>query len=158
MRTASALWSVSADLIRTLDEALGPPVDSYINGAQTWFTGEPTIEWRLHPTAGFRQPADVSAYDLWELVVTALTAGSDVTALPLGAAPVALADLWEGLECFPAYGDELEPPTVVRRAAEMITIVPIASGLVDHDAIGDEWERTNGTVSIVELLRRQLTG
>ncbi len=37
-------------------------------------------------------------------------------------------------------------------------IAPDASGLVDHQAVGDEWERTEGSVSIVELLRRQLVG
>ncbi len=100
----------------------------------------------------------MSPYDLWELTVTALSNGADPAALALGPTTVALTELWEGLECFPAYGDELEPATVVRRAEELVPIAPDASGLVDHQAVGDEWERTEGSASIVELLRRQLVG
>jgi len=35
-------------------------------------------------------------------------------------------------------------------------VAPDASGLVDHDAIGDAWERTKGGISIVESLLREL--
>jgi hypothetical protein len=158
VRTAAAFWSISPELVLALDEHLGPPVDSYVNGSQTWFTGEPVVEWRLHPPSGYHPPVGVSPYDVWELTVTALSNRADPAAFALGSSTVALTDLWEGLECFPAYGDELEPATVVRRAEELVPIAPDASGLVDHQAVGDEWERTEGSVSIAELLRRQLAG
>ena len=49
--------------------------------------------------------------------------------------------LWDGLECYAAYGDELEPqqladawpPTLLGRPPDGI-------GLVDHESIGDAWE------------------
>ena len=158
MRIATAVWKVSPELLLAVDEHLGPPVDSYVNGSQTWFTGEPVLEWRLHPVAGFRMPPGVSPYDLWEAVVGALAAGTDPTTLTLGGATAGLADLWDGLECFPAYDDELEPVAVVARAAAQIPIAPTLSGLVDHDTVGDAWERSDGAVSIMALLTEQLAG
>lgn len=158
MRIATVVWRISAELVLAMDEHLGPPVDSYVNGSQTWFTGEPVLEWRLHPVAGYQAPAGVSPYDLWELVVDAIAGGADPTAIPLDTGPVALNDLWDGLECFPAYGDELEPVAVVQRGRQTLNRDPDLSGLVDHDAIGDEWEASNGTVSVIELLTRQLSG
>lgn len=156
MRTATAVWRVSPELVLAMDEHLGTPVDCYVNGSQTWFTGEPVLEWRLHPIAGFAALAGVSPYDLWELVVDAITGGGDPQALTLGSGSVALGELWDGLECFPAYGDELEPVTVAQRAREMLGRDPDLSGLVDHDTIGDEWERTGGSVSVFALLAREL--
>ena len=109
MRIATVVWRISAELVVAMDEHLGPPVDSYVNGSQTWFTGEPVLEWRLHPVAGYQAPTGVSPYDLWELIVDAIAGGADPIAIPMDSGPVALNDLWDGLECFPAYGDELEP-------------------------------------------------
>ena len=158
MRIATVVWRISSELVLAIDDHLGPPVDSYVNGSQTWFTGEPVLEWRLHPVAGYQAPAGVSPYDLWELVVDAIAGGADPAAIPMDSGPVALSGLWDGLECFPAYGDELEPVAVVRRCRETLSRDPDSSGLVDHDAIGDEWEASHGTVSVIELLTRQLSG
>jgi hypothetical protein len=155
---ATALWPISPGLVNALDERLGAPVDSYVNGSQTWFTGEDEIlEWRLHPVAAYEAPKDLSHYDLWEKVVDELHAGAAADALTLGGTTRALASLWEGLECFPAYGDDLEPATLSRRATEALGVAPELCGLVDHDSVGDAWERANGTVSIVELLTAQLS-
>ena len=156
MHTAAAIWTISSDLVLAMGEHLGPPVDSYVNGSQTWFTGEPVLEWRLHPVAGYLPPEGVSPYDLWEMVVDAIAAGADPAALPFDVGPKALTELWDGLECFPAYGDELEPAAVVARVRETLGRDPDVSGLVDHDAVGDEWEATNGAVSVLGLLSRQL--
>jgi hypothetical protein len=41
-------------------------------------------------------------------------------------------------------------------ATQDLGMGPDAAGLVDHGAIGDEWERTRRTVSIVDLLLAQL--
>jgi hypothetical protein len=161
-RTPTALWLVDADLVVALDAHLGPPIDSYRNGSQTWLTpdgpGGIELEWRLHPVAAYQTPGGLSHYDVWESVVTALAQGADPAALPLGSAalPLPLSSLWEGLECFAAYGDEIEPATLATAAAGVIGRVPDAAGLVDHDAIGDAWERTMGQVSIVALLLEQL--
>jgi hypothetical protein len=154
---ATTLWWVTPEVITTLDARLGPPVDSYVNGAQTWFSGEEqTLEWRLHPVADYRAPRGLTHYDLWERVVDELHGGRAPDALALGEETRSLASLWDGLECFPAYGDDLEPASVTRRAVELLEIPPDLSGLVDHDRVGDQWESTNGAVSITRLLADQL--
>ena len=154
------MWLVDAALVATLDAQLGLPIDSYINGSQTWLTpdgpGEIELEWRLHPVAGYRAPAGLSHYDVWETVVGALAQGADPDALPLGADPFPLSRLWDGLECFAAYGDEIEPATLATAAGEILGRAPDAAGLVDHESIGDAWEKTGGQVSIVALLLEQL--
>ena len=158
MLIATALWRITPELVQALDQRLGAPVDSYVNGSQTWFTGEDEIlEWRLHPVAAYDAPKDLSHYDLWERVVDELQAGSTADALSLGGTTRALSSLWEGLECFPAYGDDLEPATLSRRATESLGITPELCGLVDHETVGDAWERADGKVSIVELLTTQLS-
>jgi hypothetical protein len=64
--------------------------------------------------------------------------------------------VWDGLECFAAYGDDIEPGTLSAATTEELGLPPDAAGLVDHGAIGDEWERTRGAVSIVDLLLAEL--
>ncbi|HKA93828.1 MAG TPA: hypothetical protein VKE97_08495 [Acidimicrobiia bacterium] len=160
MRTASAVWRSSPELVLALDEHFGPPVDSYVNGSQTWLLdngpGGITVEWRLHPVAAYRPPAGLSHYDLWERVVAQLSAGGDAGALALGEERRALDSVWEGLEAFAAYGDEVEPATLVQAASAALGRSPDAAGLVDHDRIGDSWERARGEVSIVGLLLEEL--
>ena len=160
MRTASAVWRSSPELVLALDEHLGPPVDSYVNGSQTWLLdngpGGVTVEWRLHPVAAYRPPAGLSHYDLWERVVAQLHSGGDPGALALGEERRALDSLWEGLEGFAAYGDEVEPATLAQAATAAIGRAPDAVGLVDHDRVGDAWERARGEVSIVGLLLEEL--
>ena len=160
MRTPTALWLIDAALVRALDAALGMPVDSYVNGSQTWLSpdgpGGVELEWRLHPVAGYRTPEGLTHYDVWDAVVDALAAGADPEGLPLGSEVRALTTLWDGLECYAAYGDDFEPATLAAAAGEVLGRAPDAAGLVDHDAIGDAWEKTMGQVSIVELLLAQL--
>lgn len=158
MKTGTALWWITPALVLALDERLGPPVDSYVNGSQTWFTGEDQIlEWRLHPIGGFHQPDGVGHEELWERVVDALSAGNPPDALLFGTEPVDLATLWDGLECFPAYADELEPATIATRADAIIGIPAELRGLVDHERVADAWEANRG-LSIVQLLAEQLQG
>lgn len=158
-RTATTVWRVSNELIVALDERLGPPVDSYVNGSQTWITddgpGGIALEWRLHPVPGYRIGSDVSHYDVWEAVVSALATGDE--SARLGMETRTPASLWDGLECFAAYGEEVEPQTLAAAAVNRISITPDAAGLVDHERIGDAWERAAGNVSIVEILIEQLT-
>jgi hypothetical protein len=160
MRTASAVWQSSVELVLALDQQLGPPTDNYVNGTQTWLADNGpeaiTLEWRLHPIAAYRAPKGLSHYDLWELVVDQLRAGVDAGALVLGDERRALSSLWDGLEVYAAYGDEVEPATLTQSAVAALGLAPDASGMVDHTRIGDEWERGGGRVSIVSLLLEEL--
>jgi hypothetical protein len=158
-RTATTVWTIGPDLILALDDRLGLPVDSYVNGSQTWLTeiGEMTLEWRLHPVAGYRTPKPLSHYDLWEAVTDALRAGTDPNALRLGDEVRPLTSVWDGLECFAAYGDDVEPQRLAALATDAIGLAPERVGLVDHEIIGDAWEAERGKVSIVALLLEQLS-
>jgi hypothetical protein len=169
-RVPTAVWKLTPELVVALDEHLGPPVDSYLNGSQTWLVGDDAdgaggerpdgavvLEFRLHPVSGYRIPAGCSHYDVWEAVVTQLTQGTDAQALRLGSEVRPLAGLWDGLEAFPAYGDEIEPARLAALATSLLGRAPDRSGLVDHEAIGDAWERAKGNVSIIALLVDQLT-
>ncbi|HEY3241012.1 MAG TPA: hypothetical protein VGL92_15700 [Acidimicrobiia bacterium] len=160
MPLATTVWEIGAGLVQALDERLGPPVDSYVNGSQTWFTEADSgavLEWRLHPTAGYRLPMGLSHYDVWETVVGQLAASAGPEALTLGSETRPLAGLWDGLECFPAHGDDLEPATLAAAATAALGLAPDAAGLVDHERIGDAWEQSRGAVSIVGLLLEQLS-
>ncbi len=159
--TAAALWGIDAALILALDEGVGPPVDSYVNGSQTWLVdvGPPdtTLEFRLHPVAGYRGPVGMSHYDLWEAVVAALSAGADPTALTLGDETRSLSDLWDGLEVFEAYEADLEPAQIASSARAAIGREPDTFGLVDHAASGTAWDHSGRSISLFTLLADQLT-
>jgi hypothetical protein len=158
-RDPAAVWPVSASLVLALDDRLGLPVDSYLNGTQTWLTddgpGGATLEWRLHPAGGFVAPP-LSHHDLWETVVGALRDGADPERLALGGEPRPLSSLWEGLECFPAFGDDIEPAVLAAAATEALGVAPDAAGLVDHASIGDRWERSQRAASITGMLLDEL--
>lgn len=148
----TCVWRINPLLVTTLDERFGEPTDAYVNGSHVWLRddgpGGVTLEWRLHPVADYRPPASVGTYEVF--AATAL-------ALATGAAPPAPPEtLWDGLETFAAYGDELEPATLAAAATAAIGVPPDAAGLVDHQRIGDEWERTGRRSSIVGALLDQL--
>jgi hypothetical protein len=150
--TATAVWRITPELIVRLDERFGEPVDAYVNGSQVWLREDgpsgATIEWRLHPVANYQRPASVGTYEVFSATALALATGDEP--------PAPLAELWDGLEAFAAYGDELEPAPLAAAGAEVLGISPDASGLVDHDHIGDEWERSHRAISIVDALMEQL--
>jgi hypothetical protein len=149
---ATCLWSVTPELLLALDDRFGEPIDTYVNGAQVWLRddgpGGAGLEWRLHPVAGFQRPASVGHDSLFETVVFALRTGTDL--------PAPIDQLWEGLEAFPGYGDEMEPAPLAAATTAAIGLGPDAFGVVDHDRIGDEWERSGGQISIVQALAAQL--
>ena len=150
--TPTCVWRISPELVVALDERFGEPVDAYVNGSQVWIRddgpGGSALEWRLHPVAGFRRPDGVGTYELFSTVALALAAG--------GPPPAAAESLWDGLEAFPAYGDETEPALLRGAAVQALGLVPDAAGLADHRSIGDEWEGSGGRVSVIDALLRQL--
>jgi hypothetical protein len=157
-RVATTVWTITPELVLALDEKLGTPVDSYLNGSQTWLTaaeGDVDLEWRLHPVAGYRLPEGLSHYELWEQVVLALSQGADPHALALGRETRPLTSLWDGLECYAPY-DDVEPVALARLATDVLDRPPDRTGLVDHERIADAWEHASGNVSIVALLLEQL--
>lgn len=148
----TCVWRVTPALILALDERFGPPHDSYVNGSQVWLRddgpGGITLEWRLHPVGGYERPPALTTYEVFETVADALASGSDL--------PAPLERLWEGLEAFAAYGDEVEPATLAAAARSALGLSPDAAGLVDHQPIADEWERSERRSSIVTALFGQL--
>jgi hypothetical protein len=152
MLTPTCVWRLRPELIIALDERFGEPTDAYVNGSQTWLRddgpGGVAVEWRLHPVAGFRRPDDVGVHELFEVVAFALANG-DRPPTPPDA-------LWEGLEAFPAYGDAVEPAQLASSVGGALGIDPDVYGLVDHQRIGDDWERTSGGISVLASLLSQL--
>ncbi|MCU4186916.1 hypothetical protein K6U06_21300 [Acidiferrimicrobium sp. IK] len=152
---ATCVWRATPELIVALDDRFGEPVDAYVNGSQVWLRddgpGEVTLEWRLHPVAGYRRPPKVGTYEVFSATSLALATGAEP--------PAPLDQLWDGLEVFVAYGDQapaVEPAPLAAAAAAALGIAPDASGLVDHGPLGDEWERTGGKVSVIAGLLAQL--
>lgn len=148
----TCVWKASPELLLALDERFGEPVDTYVNGSQVWLrddgpAGE-AIEWRLHPVAGYRRPAGLATEEVFDVVTAALAAGTE--------SPVALDLLWEGLEAFAAYDDEVEPATLAAACTASLGAPPDAAGLADHDLVADEWEQSGGGTSIVSALLAQL--
>ena len=150
--TPTCVWRATAAVVVALDDRFGPPLDAYVNGSQVWLLengpGGVTVEWRLHPVAGFARPAGAASDELFESIALALSRGEEP------AAP--LEQLWDGLEAFPAYGDEIEPAPLAAAATAALSLPPDAAGLVDHRVVGDRWERQSGSISIVEALLEQL--
>ena len=135
-----------------LDETFGEPVDTYVNGSQVWLRedgpDDTVFEWRLHPVPGYTRPKGLETEDVFS--VTALAFARDESP------PAPLSALWDGLECFPAYGDDLEPATLATAATTALGRAPDAYGLVDHEVVADAWEKSRGAVSIVGALFGQL--
>jgi hypothetical protein len=150
----TCVWRTTPTLVLALDERFGEPVDAYVNGSQVWIRddgpGGITLEWRLHPVAGYRRPPTLTTYDVFPATALALAGGEAPVAPP--------EELWDGLEAFPAYGDEVEPAPLAAAVTDALGLAPDAAGLADHARIGDQWERAGGGISIISALLEQLTG
>ena len=148
----TCVWVTTPELVVALDDRFGESTDAYVNGSQVWLREDGprgvTLEWRLHPVAGYQPPPGLDTYSVFPTLALAVSTGAPPPAVP--------ESLWDGLEAFAAYGDEVEPAPLGQAAAESLGIPPAAVGLVDHAAIGDAWERSGGRVSIVSLLLEQL--
>jgi hypothetical protein len=153
MLTATCVYRTTPELLIALAEHLGELTDSYVNGSQVWLrdtSSDVTLEWRLHPVAGYQKPADMETDDVFATTVLAL-ADNEASDLP---APIE--SLWDGLEVFVAFGDDVSPALLADLATKTIDMVPTAVGLVDHDVVGAAWEQANGTISIIDALLGQL--
>lgn len=150
---ATCIWTISPELVVALDRRFGEPVDAYVNGSQVWLRDDGprglTLEWRLHPVAGFQRPPDASTLELFAAVALALAEGTEPPAAP--------AALWDGLEAFSAYGEEVEPAPLAAAGGTALGIAPAAVGLVDHQGVSQRWEAAGGRLSIVSALLDQLT-
>lgn len=149
----TCVWRLTPELVIALDERFGEPTDAYVNGSQVWLRddgpGGETLEWRLHPVAGYERPPALATLEVFQAIALAVARGEEPVRPPEA--------LWDGLEVFPAYGDEVEPATLASAALAALDVAPDASGLADHERIGDEWERSGGRTSIVGALLEQLT-
>ncbi len=149
---ATCVWLAGPALVVALDGRFGPPIDTYVNGSQVWLRddgpGDLTVEWRLHPVAGYRRPEGLETEDVFEVTADALGQGSDP--------PAPVDRLWDGLEAFPAYDDEIEPAVLATACTDALGLPPDGAGLVDHTSVGDAWERSGGRTSIVAALLEQL--
>ncbi|HVV35712.1 MAG TPA: hypothetical protein VHC63_03850 [Acidimicrobiales bacterium] len=151
-RVPTCVWRATHALIVALDERFGEPTDTYVNGSQVWLRDdgpdEMVFEWRLHPVAGYERPQSLATEEVFSTVALAFATDA--------APPAPLTALWDGLECFPAYGDDIEPALLAAAATQALGTAPDASGLVDHEAIADAWEKARGSISIVAALFGEL--
>jgi hypothetical protein len=150
----TCVWRADAALVVTLQDRFGDPVDAYVNGSQVWLRddgpGDLTTEWRLHPVGGYEPPNGLDTYDVFTETAVALAEGRPP--------PAPVEALWDGLEAFAAYGDEVEPATLATAVTESLGRPPDAAGVVDHQRIADEWEGSGRMTSIVDALFDQLAG
>ncbi len=146
------IWSVSDRVITSLDERFSDPTDAYVNGSQVWIRDDEglsiTLEWRLHPVPGFVRPPKVDTAELFSRVAVALGTGER----PISAATA----LWDGLECFAAYGDVVSVERLAERAQEVLGLEATAYGNVDHETVALRWEKSQRKTSIVGDLLGQL--
>lgn len=161
--TPTCVYRVDPGLIETLDAQLGPPLDSYVRGWQVWLEpngpdGE-TLEWRLHPPAGFTMPKGVNPHDLFDLVLQGLADVGDPGGDPLalGKERRPLSAVWEVLEVYPAFPDPEQPAVAPDALAEATAAAlggrrPDAAGLVDHARLGDLWKGKKGDFSLSAAL------
>ncbi|MCU1485370.1 MAG: hypothetical protein JWN67_2116, partial [Actinomycetia bacterium] len=121
--TPACVWRATPELVVALDERFGEPVDAYVNGSQVWIRddgpGGITLEWRLHPVAGYERPPTTTHYDVFATVAFAVARGEEP--------PAPVEALWDGLEVFAAYEDEIEPATLAAAVTEALGLAPDAS-------------------------------
>lgn len=161
--TPTCVYRVDFSLVEALDVHLGPPLDSYVRGWQVWLLpngpGGIEVEWRLHPPARFRMPRGVNAHDLFEVVLQGLSELDDpaTEAFPAGSARLRLDEVWEILEVFPAFGDEVAPEALAEAATTALAgRGPDLAGRADHGRLGDEWKGRRGDFSVGRALSEAL--
>lgn len=169
MLTVTCAYRVDAALVEALDRHLGPPLDSYVRGWQVWLEpngpGGETLEWRLHPPAGFRMPRGVNPHDLFDVVLQGLAEAEDPVSgttrgaddagpeMAVGGERRRLREIWEALEVFPTFGEEIDPRALAAAATTVLGgRAPDVAGRVDHARMGDEWKGRRGDYSVAQVL------
>jgi len=152
-----AVFDVDTALLEALEQAFGPPIDSYLRGWQVWI--EPVdpdaddaveLEYRLHPPAGFTMPAGLNHHDLWDQVITKVADGA--TLFALGSETRDLADVWVLLEVFPAFADVMSSADVRATAEQALGRTARADGDVDHERLGGRFKREGHEADIPAAL------
>jgi hypothetical protein len=182
METPTCAYRVDAALVELLDARLGPPLDSYVRGWQVWLEdngpGGVRLEWRLHPPGGFRMPRGVNPHDLFDVVLQGIAGlgaadgapGDDVSvdgvsvdrvpddrAFPAGKEHRRLSEVWEALEVFPAFDDEVPVDELVAAVTSALGgRRPDVAGLIDHGRLGDRWKGAKGNLSVAGVLLDEL--
>ena len=64
---------------------------------------------------------------------------------------------WEGLEVFVIGEKTCTPDELAEHVEEILNLEVESKGMVDHDEIGNAFERNNGNISIVQLLLNQIS-
>ncbi|HUH06404.1 MAG TPA: hypothetical protein VML96_01225 [Egibacteraceae bacterium] len=159
--TPTCVWRVNRELLETLDEKLGPPLDSYVRGWQVWLEANgpdgATLEWRLHPPAGFTMPRGVNHHDLFDVVLQQLALLGEGEPIAFDDRARALSEIWEVLEAFPAYGDDSDPQALAAACADALGgRQPDGAGRVDHRRLGDLWKGRRGEFSVGRALLDQV--
>jgi hypothetical protein len=155
-----AIVDVDPDVLAALESAFGPPIDSYLMGWQVWLVDarvageEVTLEYRVHPPAGFHQPAGLDHHDLWTEVIAQLADGAQE--LVLGEETRALSDVFDLLEVYPAFGEPLSPAQVAGHVEACLGRAPRAAGAVDHERLGARWKRQRHGFDLPAALRDAL--
>jgi hypothetical protein len=96
---------------------------------------------------------------LFDHVLQALAEAAEPATEPLaiGQERRPLAGVWEVLEVFPAFGDDVPPERLAAGASEVLGgWAPDAAGVVDHNRLGDLWKGKRGAFSVGEALLDQL--
>ena len=162
MAVVTCAYRVDAELVERLDARLGPPLDSYVRGWQVWLephgpSGE-TLEWRLHPPAGFSMPRGVNPHDLFEVVLAGIADSPDPSAEPLDLGEEArpLGAVWEVLEVFPTFGDDIGPAALIEAAERALGRRPDRAGHADHGRLGDLFKGQRGNFSVGQALLETL--
>ena len=126
--SATTVWTISPELVLALDEQLGPPVDSYVNGSQTWLV---EVGRRSRSSGGCTRspgtgrPQPLSHYDVWEAVVDELSRRRrPARAAPRRRDPAAHRASGTGSSASPPYGDDIEPQQLAALADRSCSAAP----------------------------------
>lgn len=159
---STCVYRVDVELVELLDARLGPPLDSYVRGWQVWLEEHgpagATLEWRLHPPAGFQMPRGVNPHDLFEVVLQGVSERDQPDAGPFatGAEQRTLAQIWEVLEIFPTFGEKVSAEDLVEVVTDVLGRRPDAAGIVDHARLGDLYKASSGRFSVGRALLETL--
>ena len=137
------------------------PSTRYVNGSQTWFTGEDrTLEWRLHPVGRrSRCPRGSRTTTSGSTSSTSSRPAREPDALALGGETRrARRRSGTASSASPRTATTSSPRRSSRAPPTLLGLAPELCGLVDHDKVGDAWERRDGAVSIVAPARRPAPG